>query len=75
MFKPGHVYEAKKPKVVGFYYDDRQILHIGLNAIQYDSPTVAPGKKYPSVSKEKFAKWAGRDITDEMPKGEWRMKK
>ena len=40
--------------------------------IQYDSPALKFGKKYPSITLTKFLKWAGKEITDEMPKGEWR---
>ncbi len=71
----GHVYEAKRRKSVGLFeplMNDRQIRWVGVNQVQYDSPTVAPGRKYPTVSKEAFLKWAARDITKEMPPGEWR---
>lgn len=43
--------------------------------VQYDSPSLKPGKKYPTVTLAKFLKWAGKDITDIMPKGEWRKAK
>ena len=39
--------------------------------IQYDSPSVARGKKYPIVPASKFLKWASSDVTSIMPKGEW----
>lgn len=71
----GHVYEAKRRKSVGLFeplMNDRQIRWVGVNQVQYDSPTVAHGRKYPTVSKEAFLKWAARDITKEMPPGEWR---
>lgn len=77
----GHVYEAKK-KQTNFCREinDRQILWIGKEfykdeyqeVIQYDSPTVRNGKRYPKVSVAEFLKWAKSDVTDEMPKGEWR---
>ena len=73
----GHVYEAKRPKSVGVFeplMNDRQIRWIGFDQVQYDSPTVAPGRKYPIVSKEAFLKWVARDITQEMPPGKWRSK-
>ena len=73
-FKVGRVYRAKKPKACGLFpalYDDRMILWIGLNQIQYDSPSIKNGRTYPKVSLEKFQKWVAEDITDEIPKGEW----
>lgn len=73
-FAIGKVFEAKKPKRIGFsgLWNDRQILYIGDGLIQYDSPSVKHGRKYPAVSIEEFEKWAGRDVTEEMPKGDWR---
>ena len=71
----GHVYEAKRPKSVGMFeplINDRQIKWIGFEEVQYDSPTVGLGRRYPRVSKEAFLKWAARDITKEMPPDEWR---
>ena len=72
-----HVYEAKRPRSVGLFeplMNDRQIKFIGFDYVQYDSPTVDLGREYPKVSKEAFLKWAGRDITKEMPPGVWRSK-
>lgn len=40
--------------------------------VQYDSPSVKDGKKYPTITMTKFLKWAGKDVTDQMPSGEWR---
>ena len=84
----GHVYEAKRPRATGFvtmYFDDRQILYIGrhgfrrngeevepLIVVQYDSPSVKMGRKFPKVPLEKFLKWAGRDVTEQCLPGEWR---
>lgn len=71
----GHVYEAKYPRPVGLFnplYDDRQILFIGSEVIQYDSPTVKENHHYPKSSIDQFLRWVGRDVTGEMPKGEWR---
>lgn len=80
------VYEAKVPMPVNtqrthlnstLVYDDREIQRISDGIVYYDSPLVSPktdGQKrnLPSVTIEDFLKWAGRDVTDEMPKGEWR---
>ena len=79
----GHVYSAKSPKEHGFppLLGDRQILWMGLiydnkegfvDGLQYDSPSVRNGRNYPKISITKFLKWAKADITETMPKGEWR---
>ncbi|CAM5386977.1 hypothetical protein [Rhodanobacter lindaniclasticus] len=71
----GHVYEAKRPTVVGLFdrfINDRQILWVGLTEVQYDSPTVRPGWHYPKISAEAFRNWAARDVTHLMPRNEWR---
>ncbi len=72
----GHTYSSKRPKGVGLFptlMDDRQVKWTGNGIhVQYDSPTVRMGRNYPTTTMEKFLKWADRDITDEMPKGEWR---
>lgn len=54
--KVGRVYRAKRPRVVhtlgGSYINDRQILSISPfeENIQYDSPKVGFGSKYPVIS-------------------------
>lgn len=72
----GHVYEAKRKKECGDIFNpvwnDRQIVWIGPFLVQYDSPTVTNGRKYPTVSIDAFLKWAKRDVTEDMPKGDWR---
>lgn len=52
---------------------DRQILYISPfeETIQYDSPKVGFGSRYPVISVEKFLKWAAKDITDDLPPAEW----
>lgn len=58
--KVGRVYRAKRPRVVhtlgGSYINDRQILYISpfKETIQYDSPKVGFGSRYPVISVEKF---------------------
>ncbi|ELY5803530.1 hypothetical protein SNN69_002916 [Cronobacter sakazakii] len=72
--KIGRCYRAKKPRPAGQFttcVNDRQIIHIGINTVQYDGPSVHAGRKYPTVSKEKFLEWASHDVTDELPPGEW----
>jgi hypothetical protein len=72
----GRCYEAKRIAFVGGanLANDRQAIHINPSRteVQYDSPTVKDGANYPVVSMEKFVAWARRDVTDLMPKGDWR---
>lgn len=81
--KVGHVYSAKRPKEYDFppLLGDRQILWLGkgfddkegwTTFVQYDSPSVRNGRNYPKITAQKFLKWADKDVTDLMPKGEWR---
>lgn len=70
----GRIYRGKKPKGCGFppLCDDRQIKWIGtMGQVQYDSPSVKNGRKYPTVDHEKFLAWVDRDVTEELPEGEW----
>lgn len=74
---PGRCYEAKRPAPSGFIpqlCNDRQVKWVSPTSdyVQYDSPTVRYGRRYPKVSMEKFLTWAGRDVTSLMPKGKWR---
>ena len=70
--KVGRCYRSKKPAVAGgFFVNDREIKYISDLCVQYDGPSVPIGRRYPSISKEKFLAWAERDVTDELPAGEW----
>lgn len=75
VFEVNRVYRAKKdrPVSVGFdrVHNDRMIIHVGTFDVQYDAPTVRNGRRYPSVSKEKFAAWAGEDVTGTLPETDW----
>lgn len=77
----GRVYRAKKPGVIhtGFLQpsliNDRVILHISEEFVQYDGPAVGLGRRFPRVTKEAFLKWAGQDVTDQLPKGKWEQAK
>lgn len=61
--KVGCTYRAKRPRknLLG-EFDDRTILYVGMNNVQYDSITVGLGRHYPQVSKEKFLRWAKEEI-------------
>lgn len=71
----GRTYRAKKPAPTGSLFDqrinDRTLIYVGMYDVQYDGPSVPFGRKYPKVSREAFLKWAGRDVTDELPPGEY----
>lgn len=67
----GRFYRAKKPGNVRGYVNDRQIIYLSPNTVQYDGPAVAMGRNYPKVSREQFEKWAGEDVTAKLPPGEW----
>lgn len=68
----GNTYRAKKPACVGTgYVNDRMIVYMSLTQVQYDSPGIPNGQRYKFVPVEEFLKWAGRDVTAEMPKDEW----
>lgn len=64
-------YRAKRPSNADGFVNDRVVRWIGDTEIQYDGPAVGFGAKYPRITKAAFAKWADRDVTDELPGGEW----
>ena len=71
----GRVYRGKKPRNCRGFYNDRQVLWISEDGekIQYDSPTVAIGRKFPTIPREKFEAWAGDDVTQKTPKHSWQL--
>jgi len=74
--KVGQVWSAKRLRAsyVGCdrVWNDRQIVYLGAFTVQYDSPAVKPGQKYKTVTKAEFVKWADKDVSSYMPKGDWR---
>jgi hypothetical protein len=77
-FQVGQVWRAKRPVAAGSMLrplvNDRQILWIDSfgSQVQYDSPSVTNGRRYPKVSMEAFEKWAGREVKAELPEnGDW----
>lgn len=75
--KIGHTYSAKSRKKVGLFpalVNDRQVKWIDRlgHHLQYDSPTVSDGRRFPVVKMEAFLKWARADVTNQMPPGKWR---
>jgi len=69
-----HIYRAKRPRAVGVIlelFDDRQVIHVTETRVQYDSPTVPRGRKFPTVDRAKFEAWVGQDVTAGYPKGDW----
>ena len=80
--KVGRTYRAKKPRPAGggltAFVNDRTIMWIGSCELQYDGPSVKFGRHYPRVSIEEFRTWADRDVTDQLPEGDyatWPIKK
>lgn len=73
--KVGRTYRAKKPRGTGTMLqplvNDRTIIWIGMGELQYDGPAVKNGAHYPKISWDKFKAWADRDVTDELPDGEY----
>ena len=69
----GRTYRAKKPRNARGFYNDRTIIYIGRSEVQYDSPSISMGRNYPTMDKDKFLKWAGEDITDRLPEGEYEL--
>lgn len=67
----GRTYRAKKPANSGGLVNDRCIVYIDSQIVQYDGPAVGFGRHYPKVDRAKFEAWAGTDVTDSLPKGEW----
>ena len=73
----GHVYRAKRPKPAGSFFepvfDDRVVVYVSPSGeqVQYDSPTVRNGRKLLTVDRAKFERWAGTDVTEGYPEGEW----
>lgn len=57
--------------LVGDFYNDRQILYVGRVSVQVDSPTIRFGRRYPMIDIDKFEKWAGEDVTEGYPEGDW----
>lgn len=67
----GRVYRGKRIRNCGGLVNDRVIKWMGVDSVQFDSPSVAFGRRYPVVSRSQFLSWAGRDVTDELPAGLW----
>lgn len=75
----GHIYRAKKPKAYrrtifdDAVVDDRQVLYVDAQRVQFDSPRVRHGGRYPCIAPAKFEKWAGEDVTKQIPNGHWQL--
>lgn len=66
--KVGFYYRAKKPKRCGDGgFNDRRVLWLSRDRtqVQYDSYTVADGRRYPTVEMAKFLNWVEKEITKE----------
>lgn len=71
--KVGRTYRAKKPRESTGLVADRTVVWMDSfgTTIQYDGPSVKMGRHYPKVTRAQFEAWAERDVTDELPKGEY----
>lgn len=73
--KVGRTYRAKRPAPAGGGWqrevNDRTVLWVGAAEVQYDGPSVARGRHYPRMPIDAFRKWADRDVTNELPPGEY----
>lgn len=63
-----HIYRAKTPRrcvrvLAPDLVNDRQVLWVGSETVQYDSPSVPIGRHYPTVKISEFQRWAGEDVT------------
>lgn len=69
----GRTFRAKKPRNSNGLVNDRTIVYIDrvFARVQYDGPAVAFGRHLPMSSIEEFLDWAERDVTDELPEGEY----
>jgi hypothetical protein len=61
--KLGRTYRGKHPaKNLLGDYNDRTIIYLGNYQVQYDSISVRDNCHYPTITIEKFLKWADREV-------------
>jgi hypothetical protein len=63
--KVGKTYRGKRFGGSATYNNDRSVVYVSSERVQYDSDTVKNGRHYPTVDMEKFLKWAKRELTKE----------
>lgn len=63
--KVGKWYRAKRYRENFGYNNDRRVIYIGPNTVQYDSDTVRNGRHYPKTTMTAFLNWAAREVTEE----------
>lgn len=61
----GKTYRAKRYRDTLGFNNNRTILWIGENTLQYDSHTVKHGRHYPKVTIEQFLRWAKCEVIEE----------
>ena len=72
--KVGHFYKAKHPQSCGLFpslRNDRQIVWMDGEKVQYDSPSVKMGRLLPYATKKQFLKWVKEDVTEQIKDGYW----
>jgi len=65
--KVGHLYRGKRFREFLGLTNDRVIIYLGRDAVQYDSHTVRQGRHFPQVTVEAFLKWASHEVEEEKP--------
>lgn len=68
--KTGRVYRGKNPRCFNGYFNDRQIIWMNEERVQYNGPAVAAGHNYPIIPMSRFPQWASHDVTDLLPEHE-----
>lgn len=71
--KVGRTYRGKTPGYAKGFVNDRTVIWVDRKRLelQYDGPAVSLGRARPIVPLAEFVKWAGRDITEQLPAGEY----
>jgi len=63
--KPGKIFRAKNPKYCdGLGLNDRVVLSVQGNKVQYNSYEVPVGTTYPTIKMEQFLGWAKFEVTE-----------
>ena len=70
--KEGHWYRAKRYRegLFGNTNNDRKVIWMSGDKVQYDSDTVKIGQRRPTITIEKFLNWAKRELKEDENFGE-----
>ncbi len=69
----GRTYRGKSPGYAKGFVNDRTVIWVDRvnHRVQYDGPAVSLGRARPIVTLENFCEWALRDVTEQLPAGEY----